>query len=188
MDPLGLRAEAAEIPESRLDRFQRGNTAYMKDNERNDRRFAGTLEIQAGRGDDSLISGHAWIAFTSDSTAERHTYGTWNRPELGLVGVETDTELNWTGDVSRTARITLEQEWTLQQYIGERQGLGEKAWGYLCNCSEFSQEAWNRTTGEALQNRNAAGIPNPNSLADSILEANRGQPHATVGAAVNRDQ
>ncbi len=135
--------------------------------------LSGDLEIQVDRGDGTLTSGHTWIEFTSDQTGERHTYGTWGREELGLVGLQIDIELNFNGDVSRTTHITDVQESRLFAYIESQQALGRNVWNYLCNCSEFSQEAWNRTTGDNLANRNALGIPNPNSLADSIEGANQ---------------
>ena len=146
--------------------------------------LSGTLVINSsGSGNDLSgsggVSGHSWISYTPDGGIES-TYGTWgNNPGGRPNGLEFNLELGRSGDATRAAHLTDEQEKNLLKLINHYKGEGEDAWGYTHPCSTFAVDAWNSSTGESL---NPYGpYSSPSSLKNAIIDANGGANHGNVG-------
>ena len=73
----------------------------------------------------------------------------------------------------RSAHITDEEEEQLTDVINDYKDLGSDGWRALNPCSGFAREAWERATGEFLNDKRL-GISTPTTLAESILAANGG--------------
>jgi hypothetical protein len=134
--------------------------------------MAGTLIIHSSGdpGSANLTSGHSWIEYTPDGGAAT-TYGTWGNNPNGLGnGLHEDLELGRTGDATRTARLTDEQEKRLFEKIKEYKDEKEDGWGYLSPCSTFAADAWEAGTGEKLSHRTLV-ISNPSKLKEAIEQA-----------------
>ncbi len=132
--------------------------------------MAGTLTIHSN-GDGSIMSGHSWITYQPDGDKPT-TYGTWGNNPDGLGnGLHRDLEAGRVSDVSRSARLTDDQEKALMAKIKQYEDKGEKGWGLLSPCSTFAADAWKAGTGESLSHRSAI-ISNPSKLKGSIEAAN----------------
>lgn len=142
--------------------------------------MAGTLTIHSNS-DGTLLSGHSWITYQPDGGAAV-TYGTWGNNPGGLGnGLHRDLEQGFDSDVSRSTRLTDEQEKALMGKIKEYEDKGADGWGYLSPCSTFAADAWQTATGEKLQHR-AKFISTPTTLKQSITGANGAGPVATPAA------
>ncbi len=135
--------------------------------------MAGTLTIHSS-GDGTLLSGHSWVEYQPDGGTGT-TYGTWGNNPRGLGnGLHTNLEQGRTGDATRSAHLTDEQEKALLKKISDYQAKGKDGWGYLSPCSTFASDAWEAGTGEKLAHRRLGVVSNPSTLKDSIEAANTG--------------
>ena len=149
--------------------------------------LSGVLTIYAsGNGGSSMMSGHAWIAYTPDvpgGVGATTTYGTWgNQEPNGPNGLRRDLEQGRPADSSRTMHIDDKAEAQLMSAIAKAEREGEKAWKLSKPCSGFAREAWKAGTDEDL-NANYGPISNPTTLKESIVKANGGAAHAVAGKA-----
>ena len=129
--------------------------------------LAGTLTIYSSRGSGGLTDGHAWIEYTSDKGVTS-TFGTFQGDKLNRKGA-----LPRHYDSRRSQHIDDKQVKKLAEHIQETAQKGDEAWEYFSPCSGFAADAWEEATGEDLDDRNGYGVSNPNTLADSIDEANK---------------
>ncbi|RUL70265.1 RHS repeat-associated core domain-containing protein [Dyella choica] len=128
-------------------------------------------------------SGHSWITYTPDNGNEMISYGTWgNNPDGQGNGIHEDIEIDrglGDGDASRSAHLDDDQESDLMDLINAYKKKGKKGWRYLSPCSSFAAKAWKAATGESL---NPFGpYSNPSTLERSIIAANGGQMHGSLG-------
>lgn len=131
------------------------------------------LCICSNRGDGGLLDGHSWIELT-DNSGGTHTHGTWgNRTPPGR---RRDEELkpggygnhpHGPGTVCCCRDLTPEQ---LAAFAGWMDTEESQEWGKLNNCAAFAANAWKAAGGCELDPENFIGIPNPNSLADAIVD------------------
>lgn len=146
--------------------------------------LSGILVINSsGAGDGILgsggVSGHSWVSYTPDGR-QTATYGTWGNNPQGLPnGLEHNLELGRIGDATRAAKLTDEEEVAFYGVVKKYEGDGESAWGYLHPCSSFAADAWNSSTGESLSPNGP--YSNPSSLKQSIIDANGGVDHGSIG-------
>jgi RHS repeat-associated protein len=146
--------------------------------------LSGILVINSsGAGDRILgsggVSGHSWVSYTPDG-GQTATYGTWGNNPQGLPnGLEHNLELGRIGDATRAAQLTDEEEAAFYGVVKGYEGEGENAWGYLHPCSSFAADAWNSSTGESLSPNGP--YSNPSSLKQSIIDANGGVNHGSIG-------
>jgi RHS repeat-associated protein len=146
--------------------------------------LSGILVINSsGAGDGILgsggVSGHSWVSYTPDG-GQAATYGTWGNNPQGLPnGLEQNLELGRIGDATRAAQLTDEEEAAFYGVVNRYKGDGENAWGYLHPCSSFAADAWNSSTGESLSPNGP--YSNPSSLKQSIIDANGGVNHGSIG-------
>jgi RHS repeat-associated protein len=137
--------------------------------------LSGTLTIHSDRGGGGLIDGHSWITWTPDATGERTSYGTYGNHPGGLPnGVIPGIDNTRNATTSRTVYMDDDAEARLAGFISDYANQGADAWSPTSPCSAFAAKAWDAATGERLPDRNSVLISNPNTLADSIREANGG--------------
>ncbi len=123
------------------------------------------------RGGGGSLSGHAWITYT-DGSGRTQAFGTYGRTDIGVINLQENLEIGITPDVSISAELTDAQEQAFLQYLTDPK---ENYWDYFDNCSDFAVGAWGAAGQTPLNNRNLFGVPNPNSLADSIEKRLREQ-------------
>jgi RHS repeat-associated protein len=146
--------------------------------------LSGILVINSsGSGDGILgsggVSGHSWVSYTPDG-GKTATYGTWGNNPQGLAnGLEHNLELGRTGDATRAAQLNDAQEANFYGVVKQYESEGENAWGYFHPCSSFAADAWNSSTGESLSPNGP--YSNPSSLKQSIIDANGGANHGSIG-------
>jgi len=140
----------------------------------------GKLTIYANGG--GIQGGHAWITYTP-TNGTTTSYGTWgNNPDGKGYGLLKNVELDYgmtTAEATRTLDIDDNQEKSLFKTIDSYEKKGSDAWKLLGPCSKFAQDAWQSGTSEYLNANTWVIINNPETLKQSIIEANGGVPHNT---------
>ena len=141
-----------------------------------------------GNSSENMISGHSWITYTSDDTNKTTSYGVWGNNPYGMGnGLLENVELTkgmTTSDASRTSHIDDKQETAMFATIQDYKDKGASGWMLMAPCSAFAQDAWNDATGEYL-NANTSIVNNPQTLKNSIINANGGNGYGTLSPAVN---
>lgn len=154
--------------------------------------FSGQITIysNAGGGDSSqnMVSGHSWVTYTSDGTNKTTSYGAWgNNPYGEGNGVLENVELTkgmTVSDSSRTSHIDDNHEKAMFSTIQDYKDRGSSGWMLMAPCSAFAQDAWDSATGEYL-NANTSIVNNPQTLKNSIVNANGGKSHGTLSPTTN---
>lgn len=72
----------------------------------------------------------------------------------------------------RSKHIDDDGEERMLKLVDEYNRKGKDAWDKFHPCSHFASEAWEKATGETLEDRNWMGISSPSRLRKSINKAN----------------
>ena len=149
--------------------------------------LSGRLIIISSEGNNQVGSvnfgNHSLLAFLPDDSDTTYTWGTWGREDIGIVGLVE----NYEGDRNylesdcpkvkrRSLWISDAQQMELEKLVSRYFKKGKNAWSKWSACSSFASTVWNNVTGESLQDRHLQGLgySDPNILANSINNANRG--------------
>ncbi|GHV02227.1 hypothetical protein FACS1894159_10950 [Bacteroidia bacterium] len=109
--------------------------------------------VSANGEESSITDGHSWVQMVEDGSAKGETWGTWRSPDYTGSQLHHNNSSEYFNNLrnanntkSITQPITYAQKARFDNYINKIAGQNNK-WLMLKNCSSFSTNAFNYTTG-----------------------------------------